>query len=73
MTKETFMIEEITKEMILLLMEERGIAMEEAVNLVYTSETFSKLCDLSTGLYYQSTPYVYQYLEKELITGKLSE
>ena len=28
---------------------------------------------VSTGLYFQSTPYVYEYLEKELITGKLSE
>ena len=73
MTKETFMIEEMTKEMVVLLMEERGISMEEAGNLVYTSETFSKLCNLSTGLYFQSTPYVYEYLEKELITGKLSE
>ncbi len=73
MTKESFMIEEMTKEMIVLLMEKRGVSMEEAVNLVYTSETFSKLCNLSTGLYFQSTPYVYEYLKKELNTGKLSE
>lgn len=73
MTKESYMIEETTKEMIALLIENRGISMEDAVNLVYTSETFSKLCNLSTGLYFQSTPYVYEYLEKELIKGKLTE
>ena len=73
MTKESYMIEETTKEMIALLIDNRGISMEDAVNLVYTSETFSKLCNLSTGLYFQSTPYVYEYLEKELIKGKLTE
>lgn len=73
MTKESFMIEETTKDLIMLLMEERNVSLEDAVNLVYTSETFSKLCNLSTGLYFQSTPYVYEYLNRELITGKLSE
>ena len=73
MTKESFMIEETTKDLVMLLMEERNVSLEDAVNLVYTSETFSKLCNLSTGLYFQSTPYVYEYLNRELITGKLSE
>lgn len=73
MTKESFMIEEMTKEMVMLLMKDRCISMEEAVNIVYTSENFSKLCNLSTGLYFQSTPYVNQYLENELINGKLKE
>lgn len=72
MTKETFMIEEISKEIIGLLMSERGLSMEDALRTLYTSDTYSKLIDLSTGLYSQSTAYVYEYLDKELSIGKMS-
>lgn len=72
MTKETFMIEEISKEIIGFLMSERGLSMEDALRTLYTSDTYSKLIDLSTGLYSQSTAYVYEYLNKELSTGKMS-
>ncbi len=72
MTKETFMIEEISKEIIGFLMSERGLSMEDALRTLYTSDTYSKLIDLSTGLYSQSTAYVYEYLDKELSTGKMS-
>lgn len=71
MTKETFMIEEISKEIISLLMSERGLSMEDALRTLYTSDTYAKLIDLSTGLYSQSTAYVYEYLDKELTTGKM--
>ena len=46
--------------------------MEDALRTLYTSDTYSKLIDLSTGLYSQSTAYVYEYLDKELSTGKMS-
>lgn len=71
-SEEAFMIEEISKDMVLLLMEEHGMTMEEALRTVYTSDTYSRLSDLKTGLYAQSTPYVYEYLETELATGKMS-
>ncbi|MCD7925760.1 hypothetical protein [Phocaeicola sp.] len=72
MSKETFMIEEIAKEIVLLLMKEHHVDMREALRLLYTSDTYARLIDLKTGLYTQSTAYVYEYLEKELATGKLS-
>ncbi|MBQ7942279.1 MAG: hypothetical protein IJ328_07750 [Muribaculaceae bacterium] len=72
MGKEQFMIEEITKELVLLLIDEQGKNMHDALRTVYTSDTFAKLCDLKTGLYTQSTAYIYEYLETELKTGKLS-
>ena len=68
MTKEQFMIEEISKEIVLLLMEEHQMDMREAL---YTSDTYSRLINLDTGLYAQSTAYVYEYLEKELVMGKM--
>ena len=65
MTKEQFMIEEISKEIVLLLMEEHQMDMREALKALYTSDTYSRLINLDTGLYAQSTAYVYEYLEKE--------
>lgn len=72
MNKETFMIEDISKEIILLLMKEHQMDIHEALRTLYTSDTYSKLMTLSTGLYTQSTAYIYEYLEKELTTGKIA-
>lgn len=65
------MIEDITAEMVMRLTEERGMTMREALDTVYNSDTFDRLCNPSTGLLTQSTPYVYEYLEQELLTGKM--
>ena len=65
----TFMIEELTKDLVKNLMEEQNISMQKALEIVYTSETFDKLSDPNTGLYFQSTPYVYEYLTKEMKLG----
>ena len=72
MTKETFMIEEISKDIVLLLMEEQGMSLEEAMRTLYTSDTYDRVSNLSTGLYTQSSAYVYEYLEKELATGRIA-
>lgn len=72
MTKELFMIEEISKEIVLLLIEEHQMSLNEAFKALYTSDTYSRLIDIETGLYAQSTAYVYEYLEKELATGKMT-
>ena len=60
MTKETFMIEEISKDIVLLLMEEQGMSLEEAIRTLYTSDTYDRLSNTRTGLYTQSTAYVYE-------------
>ena len=70
MTKETFMIEEISKEIVWLLIQEHQ--MDEALRALYTSDTYARLINLNTGLYSQSTAYVYEYLERELATGKVA-
>ena len=71
MSKETFMIEELVKELALRLMEERGMTMKQSLDTIYNSETYTKILDLRTSLYSQSTAYVYSILEKEILTGKL--
>ena len=60
------MKEEIVKDLIARLMEERGLSMQEAFDLVYNSRLFEKLNDPKTGLYFQSSGYVYSYLQEEM-------
>ena len=60
------MKEEIVKDMIARLMEERGLTMQQAFDAVYTSRLFEKLGDPNTGLFFQSSGYVYSFLMDEL-------
>ncbi|WP_198957842.1 hypothetical protein [Fibrobacter sp. UWR2] len=39
----------------------------------YASETFAKLVDLETGLYLESSPYVYDIFKAEQENGKLTQ
>ena len=45
---------------------------EEAIDVLYTSETFDRLQDNDTGLYYQSAGYVYSFLQNELAKAKVA-
>lgn len=72
MSKEQFMIEELVKDLVLKLMEERKITMPEALGLVYNSDTYEKILDLETGLFSQSTAYVYEILSRELTEGRIT-
>ena len=61
----------VVKELTLRLMEERGLTMKQALDTIYNSETYTKILDLRTSLFSQSTAYVYSILETEILTGKL--
>lgn len=72
MNKEVeFVIEDLVKELALRLMEERGLSMKGALDSIYNSDTYTKILNLRTGLYSQSTTYVYSFLETEILTGKM--
>jgi hypothetical protein len=60
------MQEEMYADLIQLLMEKHGYSIEKAMDILYNSETFSRLQDANTGLYYQSPGYVYSFLNNEL-------
>lgn len=45
---------------------------EEAIDVLYTSETFDRLQDNDTGLYYQSAGYVYSFLQNELTKARVA-
>jgi len=45
---------------------------QEAIDVLYTSETFERLQEDSTGLYYQSAGYVYSFLQNELRNARVA-
>lgn len=55
-----------------LLMEQwPNLSMEQALSMVFNSETYQKVLEDETRLYYQSAKYVFSYLQQELETGKI--
>ncbi len=64
--KLNYLVECITQDLIQYLVEDYSISMEKAMDIVYNSETFEKLNDFETHLYYESSSYVYEYLKEEL-------
>ena len=61
-----FQIECLTNELVAMLMEERSLTMEQAMDTVYSSHTFEKVERTSTGLFYQGSVYVMDMLREEL-------
>ena len=61
-----FQIECFTKDLIEMLIESRGLSMEKAMDLIYNSQTYKKLENPKTGMYYQSGVSVFDYLINEL-------
>ena len=66
-----YMIESMSKDLVLLLMERHNMDAETALRTLYNSDTYAKLEDERTHLYYQSSLYVYDFLKNELLTGKM--
>lgn len=64
------MQEDMTADMLSILMEDRNMPMQEAMLLFYNSDTYARLQDAESGLYYQSPGYVMDCLDNELTTGR---
>lgn len=72
MSDSDYLIENIAKDIVLLLMEDFNMDMKTALHTLCTSDTYTKLQDTKTGLYFQSTRYVYDFLKNEIKSGKMS-
>jgi len=66
MSKIDVLTEAITQEIIGFLIADRSLELDEAMNLLYNSDLFDKLQDIETGLYLESSAYVYELLKDEL-------
>lgn len=63
------MKDELTAELTEKLVEDFHYSVMDALDVLYTSETFERLQDDETGLYYQSPGYVYSFLYNEVKTA----
>lgn len=73
MNEKTEMKADMVKSLALLLMQQdKGLTMEQALSMVFNSDTYQKIMDEGTRLYYQSPRYVFAFLDAELKNGKLS-
>ncbi|MDO4181766.1 MAG: hypothetical protein Q4D36_10820, partial [Bacteroidales bacterium] len=61
-----FQIECLSKDLVEMLMEEFHLTMEEAMDVLYNSQTYAKVENKRTGLFYQSAVYVMDMLQEEL-------
>lgn len=66
-----YMNECMMRDLTVMLVEEYQTSIPEALNILYNSETYEKLQDERTGLYFQSPVYVYDFLKREITHGKL--
>ena len=56
---------------ILLMNKNKGMELNEALAIIFNSDTYQKVMDHKTGLYYQSTRYVLTFLDSEIKNGKI--
>ncbi len=66
----TFLKEEICKEIVSYIIQDENLDYDIAIDKFYSSETFKKLSDNETGLYLESSAYIYSLFKQELILGK---
>ena len=61
-----FMVEDITSDLICMLVEKQHCTVQQAVDKIYNSHTYNALVRPETGLYAQSSGYVFEYLQNEI-------
>lgn len=71
MTNKQQLIEFQIQDIIGYIVEDMKVEYDEAMRILYNSQTFDKLCDTETGLYSESSAYVYSILQDELRFGFL--
>ena len=67
-----YMNECMLRDLAVMLIDEYNISLVEALDILYNSDTFEKLQDPETGLYFQSPVYVFDFLQRELRQGKIA-
>lgn len=65
-----FLTEINIQEIVMYIVEDENIEYDVALDEFYNSVTFSKLSDKETGLYRESSAYVYELYKAENQTGK---
>lgn len=72
MSVEELMKLDMTKNLAVLLMKENpDLTMEQALSTILNSDTYQRILNEKTHLFYQSPRYVYSFLVNELKTGRM--
>lgn len=69
--KAQYLIEGITQDVLTYIMDDYDCNLPTALNMFHNSETFDKLSDEDTGLYIESSAYVYEIFKDEMKFGKI--
>lgn len=70
MTKEyKYLKEGLASDLVQFLIADYNLDLAGALNTLYDSDTYTKISDPATGLYFQGSRYVYSYLQNELKNG----
>ena len=67
-----WMIEDISKDLVLMLMEDQRLDLSQALETLYNSDTYSSLTHFENGMYTKSSIYIYDCLIAELTTGRMN-
>ena len=73
MDKVKFLTEQNIQDIVAFIVEDERIEYDKAIDCFYSSQTFEKLIDASTGLYRESAAYVYELYKNEKIHGKITQ
>ena len=71
MSKQEQLIEYIVQDIVDMFSLDQNIEYDEAMNKFYNSEVFEKLQDKETGLYMESSEYVYDLFKDEINFGRI--
>lgn len=63
------LIEGIIQDLVKFLCEDKYFTIEKSMDTIYNSLIFDKLIDIETGLYRESSSYIYELLSDELNEG----
>lgn len=73
MNKQEQLIEFCIQDIIESIVKEQHVEYDKAMDLFYNSQTFAKLNDVETGLYLESSDYIYAMLQDEMNYGKINQ
>lgn len=71
MGKQEQLIEYIVQNIVDMFSSDQDIEYDEAMNKFYNSKVFEKLQDKETGLYMESSEYVYDLFKDEINFGRI--
>ena len=71
--KQKQLMEYITQDLVAMLVERKGLPIQDAMEVVYHSKFYQKLLDVETGFYLEGSEYLYSILEEETTTKGTSQ